>query len=227
MYLYPVASVAGASFGGDGEVPGGGLIVAFRPEDVASPLRSGRAVGDGDRSALVIGGTERIRTGEVTVFCKVVTVTPAVVRRDGRVQAQGSPAEHATLGPAEEWLDRQAGPGVIDQIAERAALREQFVKGKRKRLLTRAFMIRVIVLMTLMPEARTSARRSSCWPGTWPWCRGRGPGFRRRRGRSGTGGTRSARRRWRNCGPSCWARPGSRARGPRLRVRSSSGGRGR
>ena len=153
MSLYPVAPVAGASFGGDGEVPGGGLIVAFRPEDVAPPLRSGRAVGDGDRSALVIGGTERIRTGEVTVFCKVVTVTPAVVRRDGRVQAQGSPAEHATLGPAEEWLDRQAGPGVIDQIAERAPLREQFVKGKRKRLLTRAFMIRVIVLMTLVPDA--------------------------------------------------------------------------
>jgi len=150
--LYPVASDAVASFAGDGEVLGG-LMVAFRLEDVASPLRSGRAVRDGDRSALVIGGTERIRTGEVTVFCKVVAVAPARVRRDGRLQAQGSPAEHATLGPAEEWLDRQAGPGVIDQVAERAVLREQYVKGKRKRLLSRAFMIRVIVLMTLVPDA--------------------------------------------------------------------------
>ena len=93
----------------DGEVPGGGLTVAFRLEDVASPLRNGRPLGDGDRSALVIGGTARIRTGEVTVFCKVVAVAPARVRRDGRVQAQGSPAEHATLGPVEDWLEDRPG----------------------------------------------------------------------------------------------------------------------
>jgi hypothetical protein len=128
-------------------------MVAFRLADVVSPLRNGAPVGDGGRSALVIRGTERIRTGEVTVFCKVVAVAPARVRRDGRVQAQGSPAEHATLGPAEEWLGRQAGPGVIDRVAERAVLRQEYVKGERKRLLTRAFMIRVIVLMTLMPDA--------------------------------------------------------------------------
>ena len=153
MSLYPVASRAADGFAEDGEVPGGGLVVAFRLEDVASPLRKGRPLGAGDRSALVIGGTARIRTGEVTVFCKVVAVAPARVRRDGRVQAQGSPAEHATLGPAEEWLSRQAGPGVIDAIAERAALREKYVKGERKRLLTRAFVMRAIVLMTLMPGA--------------------------------------------------------------------------
>jgi hypothetical protein len=150
--LYPVASHPAASFT-DGGVPGAGLAVAFRLGDVVSPLRGGRPPGDGDRSALVIGGTARIRAGDVTVFCKVVAVARARVRRDGRVQAQGSPAEHATLGPAEEWLDRQAGPGVIDGIAGRAALRERYVKGERKRLLTRAFMIRVIVLMTLMPDA--------------------------------------------------------------------------
>ena len=151
MSLYPVASRA-ASFTEGGEIPGG-LTVAFRLEDVASPLRNGRPVGAGDRSALVIGGTARIRSGEAAVFCKVVAVASARVRRDGRVQAQGSPAEHATLGPAEEWLDCQAGPGVIGRVAERAVLRERFVKGERKRLLARAFMIRVIVLMTLMPDA--------------------------------------------------------------------------
>jgi len=163
--LYPVTSRAADGFAEDGEVPGGELIVAFRLEDVGSPLRKGRPLGAGDRPALVVGGTERIRTGEVTVFGKVVAVAPARVRRDGRVQAQGSPAEHATLGPAEEWLSRQAGPGVIDTIAERAALREKSVKGERKRLLTRAFVMRAIVLMTLMPGAGP-ARRSSRWPGT-------------------------------------------------------------
>jgi hypothetical protein len=126
-------------------------MVVVRVADLVSP--AGRPLGADDRSALVIGGTARIRTGEPAVFCKIVAVAPAQVRRDGRVQAQGSPAEHATLGPLEEWLEDQAGSGVIDQIAERAVLRRQFVKGERKRLLTRAFMIRVIVLMTLVPEA--------------------------------------------------------------------------
>jgi hypothetical protein len=128
-------------------------MVAVRLSDLASPLRDGRPLEPGGRSALVIGGTEAIRGGEATVFLKVVAVAPAVVRRDGRVQAQGSPAAHATLGPLEEWLESQAGPGVIDGIADRAALREQYVKGERERLLSRAFMIRVIVLMTLMPDA--------------------------------------------------------------------------
>ena len=66
------------------------------------------------------------------------------------MQAQGSPAGHATLGPLEDWLEEKAGPGVIDGIADRAVLREEYVKGERERLLARAFMIRVLVLMTLV-----------------------------------------------------------------------------
>jgi hypothetical protein len=152
--VYPVPPRAASSLTGEGEVPGGGsLMVAVRPGDLVSPLRNGRPVAEGDRSALVIGGTGRIRSGGLVVFCKVVAVAPAQVRSDGRVQAQGSPCGHATLGPLEEWLEGKAGPGVIDGIAGRAVLREQFVKGERERLLARAFMIRVIVLLTLMPEA--------------------------------------------------------------------------
>jgi hypothetical protein len=45
---------------------------------------------------------------------------------------------------------------VIDGIAERAALDGRHVKGRCRRLLTAAFMIRVLVLWTLMPEARLS-----------------------------------------------------------------------
>ena len=154
MSSYSVGSRAVSGITGDGEVPGGGgLMVAVRLEDLASPLRNGRMPGESDRSALVIGGTEKIGTGEKVVFLQVVAVAPAQVRRDGRVQAQGSPAVHATLGPLEEWLERQAGPGLIEQVAARAVLRKEFVKGERERLLTRAFMIRVIVLMTLMPDA--------------------------------------------------------------------------
>jgi hypothetical protein len=132
------------------------MIVAVPEGLLASPLRSGRGLGDSDRSALVIGGTERIRAGGRAVFLKVVAVTEAVVTRDGQVRAEGRPCDHATLGPLEDWLEAQAGPGVIDGIAERAALDRRYVKGKYRRLLRAAFVIRVIVLWTLMPEAQLS-----------------------------------------------------------------------
>jgi hypothetical protein len=126
------------------------MVVAVPLELLASPLKSGRDLGDGDRSALVIGGTEKVRTGGAVVFCKVVAVAEAQVRRDGQVRAKGSPVHHATLVPLEE----KAGAGAVGQAAGRAPLDARFVKGERERLLARAFMIRVIVLMTLMPDAR-------------------------------------------------------------------------
>ena len=148
MNVYPVSPDAASSVAEGGEV-----MVAVRLADLVTPLRNGRLPGGDCRSALVIGGTRRIRTDEPVVFCKIVAVAPAQVRGDGRIQAKGSPVHHATLGPLEEWLEEQAGPGVIDGIVERAVLREQYVKGERERLLAAAFMIRVIVLMTLMPDA--------------------------------------------------------------------------
>jgi hypothetical protein len=139
---YPVPSCA---------VPvSAGMIVAVPAELLASPLKSGRDLGEADRSALVIGGTEKIRTGGPVVFCKVVAVAGAQVRRDGQVRAKGGPVHHAALGPLEE----SAGPDAVSGIAGRAPLGARFVKGERERLLSRAFMIRVIVLMTLMPGER-------------------------------------------------------------------------
>ena len=67
------------------------MIVAVPAGLLASPLRNGRDLGDSDRSALVIGGTEKIRTGGRAVFLKVVAVTEAVVTRDGQVRAEGRP----------------------------------------------------------------------------------------------------------------------------------------
>ena len=99
---------------------------------LASPLRNGRDLGDGDRSALVIGGTEKIRTGGTVVFCKVVAVAEAQVRRDGQVRAKGSPVHHATLGPLEERLDGSTGPGVAGRVAGEARLDARFVKGGGK-----------------------------------------------------------------------------------------------
>jgi Insertion element 4 transposase N-terminal len=133
-----------------------GMIVAVPLELAASPLKCGRGLGDGDRSALVVGGTGKIRTGGTVVFCKVVAVAEAQVTRDGQVRAKGTPCALARLDGMEDWLDAQAGPGVIDGIADRAVLDKRYVKGERERLLTAAFMIRVLVLWTLMPEAQLS-----------------------------------------------------------------------
>jgi len=88
-------------------------MVAVRVSDLVSPGK--RPLAAGDRSALAVAGTKKIRTGDVVVFCKVVA--PTRVRRRGQVQAQGSPCDHATLGPLEERLDAAAGPGVIDRVA--------------------------------------------------------------------------------------------------------------
>ena len=73
------------------------------------------------------------------------------------MQAKGSRAS-PRLGPLEQWLEEKSGPGVIDGIAERAVLRPRFVKGERERLLARAFMIRAVVLMALVPDAASGTR---------------------------------------------------------------------
>ena len=82
-----------------------------------------------------------------------MVVPPAVVRRDGRVQAAGHPAYHARLGVAEERLDELCGiPGVIDEIARSVTLGGR-VKGEARRAMSPALAIRFTVLMTLIPDA--------------------------------------------------------------------------
>jgi hypothetical protein len=106
---------------GEREVPGGGALMVA---DLVRPT------GAGGQPALPVAGTARIRTGDLMAFCKIVLVAPAPapaqvpaqVRR-GQVQAQGSPCDHATLGPLEERLDAAAGQGVIDGIADGVQLR--------------------------------------------------------------------------------------------------------
>ncbi len=153
MSSYPaVARSAGVS-ADEGDLPAG-VTVGVRLCDLVSPLGNGAWLEAGDRSALVVAGTGQIRSGELVVFLKVVAVAPAVVTRKGHVRAAGGPCAHATLGSLEEWLDARAGTGVIDGIAESAVLDGEYVKGRRERLLSAAFVIRVIVLWTLMPEAQ-------------------------------------------------------------------------
>jgi hypothetical protein len=126
-------------------------MVAVRAADLASPCR--RGLGRDGRTALEAAGAGRIRSGDLVVWLKPVAVTRAVVRRDGRVQAAGHPADHARLGVAEERLDELTGtPGVIDAIARAVQLRGK-VKGAARRAMSPALAIRFTLLMTLVPDA--------------------------------------------------------------------------
>ena len=124
-------------------------MVAVGVADLASPARKG--LGKDGRTALVAAGAGPVRTGDLVVFCKPVAVAAAVVRRDGRVQAAGHPADHVRLGVAEERLDVLCGePGVIDKVAAGLTLTGR-VKGTARRAMTAAMVIRLVLLMTLMP----------------------------------------------------------------------------
>jgi hypothetical protein len=138
--------LAGADAAG---LPGAATIIAIRAADLVSP--AGRVPAEGDRTALVVAGTPGIRAGDQLLFVKVVVAAPAVVRRDGRIQAGGHPAGHARLGALEQQLDELAGPGVIDGIAGRATLTGK-VKGEARRAMTAALAIRATVLMGVLPD---------------------------------------------------------------------------
>jgi len=132
-------------------LPGLAGMVAVRAADLASPCR--RGLGRDGRTAVTAAGAGRIRSGDLVVWLKPVAVTRAVVRRDGRVQAAGHPADHARLGVAEERLDELCGmPGVIDEIARTVTLGGK-VKGTARRAMSPALAIRFTLLMTLAPDA--------------------------------------------------------------------------
>ena len=87
-----------------------------------------RDLGGADRSALVIGGTEKIRAGGDELFVKVVAARRAG-NMDGR-SGEKRPGASRDAGPLED----KARPGVAgDRVA--APLGARFVKGERKRLL--------------------------------------------------------------------------------------------
>jgi hypothetical protein len=79
------------------ELLGRAGMIAVRAADLCSP--AGPGLGKDGRTALAVTGSGQIRTGDVVVFLKPVAVAPVVVRRDGRVQAAGHPADHCRHRP--------------------------------------------------------------------------------------------------------------------------------
>jgi hypothetical protein len=148
--FYPVSPSFAIPDAGLPGVDAATVMVAVPLSALGWPVQAG-SDGDG-RSAWVVTGAEKITAGVPVAWCKVVVVAPAVVRRDGRVQADGRPCDYARLGAAELELDRRCGPGTIDRIA--AGVRPGGkVKATARREMSVACTIRAVLLMTLMPEA--------------------------------------------------------------------------
>ncbi|MGH3569903.1 MAG: transposase [Pseudonocardia sp.] len=153
MSFYPISSrptIPGVEVPGGDQVAAQAVMVAIPVSALAWPVRAGSG-GDG-RSALMVAGAEPVTAGGLVAWCKVVVVAPAVVRRDGRVQAQGRPCDHARLGVAEQELDRHCGPGAIERIAAGVHPSGK-VKAVARREMSVAATIRAVLLMTLMPDA--------------------------------------------------------------------------
>jgi Transposase DDE domain len=145
--FYPAASPSSSVLAGEADTPGQ-VFLTVPAGEVAWP--AGHAPAGGEVSAAVVAGTARIRTGDTVLIFRLVAVVKALVRRDGRVQAAGGPCDHATAGVLEEKLDAMCGPGAIGRAAAGIRL---CAPGKktRNRLLTAAFVLRVLLVMTLMP----------------------------------------------------------------------------
>jgi hypothetical protein len=83
------------------------------------------------------------------VFCRPVVTAPAVVRRDGSVLAGGWLPDFARLGE----LERHLGDGVIETIVDATLEAGRLRKRTRRRIMSYPLVIRLMLAMSLMPDA--------------------------------------------------------------------------
>ncbi|MGH3282000.1 MAG: hypothetical protein ACRDNW_23090 [Trebonia sp.] len=88
-------------------------------------------------------------TGEMTVFCRPVVTAPALVRRDGTVLADAWLPDMVRLGE----LERHLGDGVIEAIVDAELGKRRLRPRQRRRLMSYPLVIRLMIAMTLMPDA--------------------------------------------------------------------------
>ncbi len=87
--------------------------------------------------------------GEPAVFCRPVVMAPALVRRDGTVLADAWLPDLVRLGE----LERHLGDGVIEAIVDAAVRKGRLKKRQRRRIMSYPLVIRLMIAMTLMPDA--------------------------------------------------------------------------
>jgi hypothetical protein len=135
--------VPDAGWPGPGPVAAGAAwVIAARAGDLADPA-GGRQDG-----ALVPAGP-KVTSGEVMTFAVPVVTVPVTVARSGAVRAGGWLPDQVRLGSLETAL----GDGVIEELCDLAVRKGLAKPGQRRRLMSLPFAMRVVVAMTLLPDA--------------------------------------------------------------------------
>ena len=97
----------------------------------------------------VTAGETAPSAGEMAVFCRPVVTAPAVVRRDGTVLADAWLPDLVRLGE----LERHFGDGVIEAAVDAALEKGRLKPRQRRRIMSYPLVIRLMIAMTLMPDA--------------------------------------------------------------------------
>jgi hypothetical protein len=135
-YLPDVADASRTSESPDAGTPAGTVVVR------AADLRV-----QGER--IVAAGNAALSAGELAVFFRPVVTAPAVVRRDGTVRACAWLPDLVRLGE----LERHLGDGVIEAVVAAALEKGRLKRRQRRRIMSYPLVIRLMLAMTLMPEA--------------------------------------------------------------------------
>ena len=94
-------------------------------------------------------GDAVLRAGELAVFCRPVVTAPVLARRDGRMLADAWLPDLVRLGE----MERHLGDGVIEAIVDAELGKGRLRPRERRRLMSYPLVIRVMIAMTLMPDA--------------------------------------------------------------------------
>ena len=107
-----------------------------------------RAAGLRVQGVTVTAGGQVPSAGELAVFCRPVVTAPQV-RRDGTVLADGWLPDFVRLGE----LERHLGDGVIEAAVDAAIAEGRLRPRQRRRIMSYPLVIRLMIAMTLMPDA--------------------------------------------------------------------------
>jgi hypothetical protein len=119
-------------------------VIAVGAGDAADP--SG---GQEDSALVAAGGRGRVSSGDIMSFAVPLVTVPVKVCRSGAVQADGWLPDQVRLGLLEQVL----GDGVIEELCDQAVAAGLAAPGKRRRLMSLPLVMRIVVAMTLMPDA--------------------------------------------------------------------------
>jgi Insertion element 4 transposase N-terminal len=108
-----------------------------------------RAAGLQVRGGTIVTADGMPPAGELAVFCRPVVTAPVLARRDGTVLADAWLPDLVRLGELERHLGDEVIEAVVDAAVEEGRLR----KRERRRIMSYPLVIRLMIAMTLMPDA--------------------------------------------------------------------------